>query len=513
MAEFKVLETTGQTATIKSRWTKLITLKHAILQRARQCAMVTIPALLPPEGHTEQQALGTPWQGLGARGVNHLASKLMLAILPPNTPFFRMMLDDFSMEKFSQEPGAKAEIDKALNKIERAVMNWVETSKARVPIFEALRLLIATGNTLLYIPNTGGVKTYRLDQYCVKRDPLGNVIEIVILERCHPSTLPESVRDIAEKATKNHDETVDLYTRVLRNEGKWEVNQEVNDVSIPESKGIFDIDDCPYLALRWTAIASEDYGRGLAEEYLGDLISLEGLMQAIVEGSVAASKVLFLNNPNGTTNSTALSKAANGSFVAGNAADVTVLQMQKYADFKIAAETIDRIERRLSYAFLLNTSVQRQAERVTAEEIRFMIGELEDSLGGQYSILAQELQLPFVSRMMKQMRGLGKLPPIPKEIKPIITTGLEALGRGHDLNKLDMFIKQLQPLGEETVGAYLRVDNYITRVGTALGLDTDGLVNSQEEVQQLQQQSMIAQGMLGSAPGIAREVTKGVMNG
>ncbi|WP_416142518.1 portal protein [Escherichia coli] len=43
-----------------------------------------------------------------------------------------------------------------------------------------------------------------------------------------------------------------------------------------------------------------------------------------------------------------------------------------------------------------NSAVQRTGERVTAEEIRYVASELEDTLGGVYSILSQELQLPLV---------------------------------------------------------------------------------------------------------------------
>jgi hypothetical protein len=138
-------------------------------------------------------------------------------------------------------------------------------------------------------------------------------------------------------------------------------------------------------------------------------------------------------------------------------------------------------------AFLLNSSVQRNGERVTAEEIRYVASELEDGLGGVYSILSQEFQLPFVTRIMWQMERQKKLPPLPKGlVRPVITTGLEALGRGHDLTKLDTLLQRLQPLGPEVIATYLKVGDYITRVGTSLGIDMAGLVATQAEVQQAQ---------------------------
>lgn len=280
-------------------------------------------------------------------------------------------------------------------------------------------------------------------------------------------------------------------------------------------QGTYPLDRCPFIALRGNRIDGEDYGRGYVEEYLGDLKSLEGLSRAIVEGSVAAAKVLFLINPNGTTRAKTLAESPNGAIREGNAEDVTVLQLQKFNDFRIAYEQMGRIEERLSYAFLLNSSIQRNAERVTAEEVRFMARELEDALGGLYSILAQEFQLPYVRRKIHQMEKVKKLPSLPRDsIKPMIITGLEALGRGHDLNKLDVFITGLaNTLGPEILAQYMNLDDYIARRATAIGIDTKGLIKTKEEIaaaqQAAQQQTMLSQ----FGPEVVRQVGGVVQKG
>ena len=118
-----------------------------------------------------------------------------------------------------------------------------------------------------------------------------------------------------------------------------------------------------------SSVSGEDFGRSFVEQYLGDLRSLEGLTRAIVEGSSASSKVLFLVSPNGTTRASTLAQSPNGAIVEGSSNDVSVLQVNKLGDFRIAYDTMQRIEQRLEHPFLLNASVQRQAERVTAEEL------------------------------------------------------------------------------------------------------------------------------------------------
>ena len=51
----------------------------------------------------------------------------------------------------------------------------------------------------------------------------------------------------------------------------------------------------------------------------------------------------------------------------------------------------------------------------------------------------------------------------------------------------------MQPLGPEAVAQYMNVSDYITRIGTALGIDMDGLVKTQEDIQAEQQAAAEAQ--------------------
>lgn len=473
--------------------------RSAFLDRGRECSKLTIPSLLPPDNHDGNNRLPTPWQGIGARGVNNLASKLLLALLPPNTPFFRLSMDEYTMEELTQQEGMKAQVEASFSKIERSVMAEIEGTAIRIGAFEGIKHLLVTGNILMYLPKEGGTRMFRLDRYVVQRDPMGNVMDIITKETVAPAMLPESVQQLLQDDLKKHrDKSVDLYTHISRQGKQWKVYQEVKGEVVPGSAGAYPLEKSPWIPIRLTKIDGEDYGRGYVEEYLGDLKSLEGLTQAIVEGSAAAAKLLFLVNPNGTTSKEDLAAAENGDFVDGNVNDVNVLQLQKYGDFRVAADTAREITERLSYAFMLNSAVQRTGERVTAEEIRYMAGELEDGLGGLYSILSQEFQLPLVRRIMYAMEKAKRLPTLPEGVvQPVIVTGMEALGRGHDLNKLNVFMNQLQPLGPEVVAQRLNVSDYMTRVGTALGIAMEGLVKTEEQVRQeqalAQQQAMMQQ--------------------
>jgi hypothetical protein len=512
--------------TAASRYQQLTTGRDPYLQRARDCSKVTIPTLIPDSGDKDRGSLKTPYQSLGARGVNYLASKLLITLFPPNSAFFKLEIDDLVLRTTEGGDQLKAEFDSALVNVEHAVMSALETANGRASMHEAFKHLLVGGNVLLYVAEDG-IKVIHLNRYTVCRDPMGHVTEIVVEEEVYPEVLPEGFLGEAENENENSpgyvtQKTVKLHTYVEYEDGKCHWYQEAKGKEIPGTHGMCDQDVSPWIPLRFNRVDGEEYGRGYVEEYYGDLLALESLYQSVLEGAAAAAKILFLVNPNGTTRPRTLANAPNGAIVQGNAADVTVIQSQKAQDLGIASTTIDRIEGRLQFAFLLNTAIQRPGERVTAEEIRYMSQELEAGIGGLYSILTQELQLPLVRRLMHVMRKQRKLPPFPKGeggkslVNPKPVTGLEAIGRGDDRNKLIDFITTIgQTLGPEVLQKYINVDEALRRLANSESIDTTNLVKSKEQLeaeaaqqqeaqQAMQQQEMMSQGL--KSPALANMV-------
>jgi len=505
-----------QTGYVHGIYTNLSADRSSFLERARTASEITIPSLLPEQGHSGSSILPTPYQSIGAEGVNNLASKLLLSLLPPNSPFFRLVIDDAELEALVADK--KGQVEEALAKIERMIAQEIEVRAFRVPISEALKQLLVAGNVLLYLPPKEQMRVFRLDRYVVKRDSMGKVLKIVTKESLSPLSLPENAKKLLPEPEKDELPmgSVDLYTCVTWTGKNWTILQELEGQIVPGSEGSYPKNKSPFLALRFTHIDGEDYGRGFVEEYIGDLKSLETLTKAIVEGSAAAAKVLFLVRPNGTTRIKTLADSPNGAIVTGDDQDVSTLQLQKSADFRVAQDTIRTLSERLARVFLMNSSVRRDAERVTAEEVRIAYQELEIALGGVYSILSQEFQLPLVQLLMHKMQKEKKLPKFPDEsLKPLIVTGVEALGRGQDLNELAGFLQHLAPLGPETAIRELNVSEYISRLAASLGIDTEGLLKTEEQKQQEQQESqqrqekMMEQEMVSKVVGdMAPEIAK-----
>jgi hypothetical protein len=469
---------------------------------------------MPPEGSDENTSLSTPYQSLGSRGVNNLASKLRLSLFPPGQPFFRFQIDSDTLDVIAAgEPQVADQIESVMQELENEALDELEQGSDAVILHAAIKQLVVVGNVLLHMPKADTSRVFRLQNYVVVRDASGNWYEIVAQEIVSKYTLPEDAQSVMVdiKSDKVDDEDVTVYTHVTRDGDKAEWYQEIDEQEIPNSRGKSDYDNCPYIPLRWAALENENYGRGHCEEYLGDLRSLEDLSKDVVAFSAAAAKVLFLDRPNSTTDLEALQEAESGEFVEGNIEDIGVLQVGKLQDFQVVKSQIDDLSLRLSHAFLLTTGTVRNAERVTAEEIRMQAQELEDVLGGVYTVLAAELQHKVVRRLIERLKAKGRFPTLPSgTVNPVIVTGFEALGRGHELNKLRQYFADGAAMYGESFMQEFNAAAVADRLATHHNVDVDALRKTPEQKQQEAAMQQQANAMDKAAGPVAGAVAKGV---
>ena len=479
--------------TAKSRYDNLSSDRSQFLTEAEDATKLTLPYLI--RGHEEyskgMKQLKTPWQSVGAKGVVALASKLSLSLVPPQTSFFKLQLDESQLgEEF--EPQVKSELDLSFAKIERTILDAIAASDDRVVIHQALQHLVVGGNALIFMGKTG-LKLYPLNRYVIERDGNGQVIEIITKERINKDLIPSYYEIMPERLVKDQDEEeeeCDVYTHCKRDNNRFVWHQEVHDKRIPGTQGKAPIDSTPWLPLRFNTVDGEAYGRGRVGQFIGDLKSLEALSQAIVEGSAAAAKVVFTVSPSATTKPQTLAAAGNGAIVQGRPDDIGVIQVGKTADFATALQHMQTLEKRLNEAFLI-LSV-RQSERTTAEEVRMTQMELEQQLGGLFGLLTIEFLVPYLNRKLSIFQKTGEIPRIPKGmVKPIIVAGINSLGRGQDVQALGGFLGTIaQTMGPDAIMQYINPDEVIKRLAAAQGIDVLNLVKSMEERQQEEQQAV-----------------------
>ncbi|WRQ08279.1 head to tail connecting protein [Mycobacterium phage jiawei] len=482
------------------------TARTSVLDRARTASDLTIPGLIPHDGNDIHGSHTQPFQSVGAALVGNLSASLLLALFPPNLPFFRLNMDEVTAEEMGAELG---EANARLAVLGRTVYSLMESASLRPLLMEVIRHLVVAGNVLLYIPADGEPpKFYRLDQYVVKRDGYGRFLDIVVREQVYPSTLSPEVRAACGVDYKEGDseQLVDLFTMVQRRNKKVTHWQELRGKEVPGSRGESPEESSGWIPLRWLVVPGSDYGRSHVTEYIGDLTTLEDLSKSMVQFAMVAARIIHIVDPNAGVDVDELATAETGDFLTGYRDRISTMQLDKSQDWAVVNTLAERIEQRLSAAFLVRSGVMRDAERVTAEEVRIVAQELENTLGGTYTVLSAELQLPLTRRYLYMGARAGKVPKLPKEIQPRIITGFDALGRAHSVNRIRAWLQGLQEtVGPAVIQQIINVTELARRLGEGEGVDgLEDLLKSPE--QQAQEQQAAAQSQVGAA--VAPEIVK-----
>lgn len=190
---------TGQTS--RSRYEALSIDRQPYLDRARDCSALTLPYLIPRDDMPDGKKLPSLYQSVGANGVTNLASKLLMTMLPPNEPCFRLRVNNMVMEKEVEEEDKdfQTKVNKALSRVEQAVLADIEATSDRPVVHEANMHLIVGGNVLFHNDPKTGLRMFPLSRYVVDRDSAGTPIEIIVKESVSIRALPESfLKDLQE---------------------------------------------------------------------------------------------------------------------------------------------------------------------------------------------------------------------------------------------------------------------------------------------------------------------------
>jgi len=440
--------------------------------RAKAIAKLTLPYVIREESDSGTTAMtDSTNQSFGGRLVNTLKAKMGMALLPPSTSSFRYVPNPEELLALTQgSEDNKAKIYQALSANVSTVNSEIELQQLRSSLFDIIVQLLVVGSVIVEKKEKKGVALHPLMSFVADLDEQGLPIKMCFVETL--KVLPDEI------VPKEEADEYKLYTmaELDKETDGWVVTQEIDQEIVGQEQTYKTYDDLPFRYLGWTWMVGDTYHRPFAEDYYQDIEQLDKLAKLLTDGAIIQAKVLlFVNEKGGRTRKDSVSESVNGDVIDGVADDVTALQIQKNFDFQVPMEREQQLQKTLSQAFLMNESVTRDAERVTAEEINFMAQELEtSSLAGIYSKLSLQWSKWIVYQIMLEL-GIKF-----ESIEVEILTGLDALGRSQEAQKLDALVQRAEAL---QLRHWFKDSELLNRYASYENVNTVGLMKTPAEVE------------------------------
>lgn len=440
----------------------------------------------------KQQAVQRDYQSVGAMLTNSLSSKMTALLFPSNQSFFRLDSTQHA-DVLSQGLGVTSEdLTASLATLENTAYRRIFLKASYHQLMHAMKLLIATGNTLLYRDSAGTtMHAYSLRQYSLLRDGTGKVLDIILKERTTVDQLPAGVRSLF--ANREENAPLVLYTRIKR-----KYNSVVDSFVVSQQIEGHDIGDpseypepvCPYIPATWNLVTGENYGRGLVEDYAGDFAKLSELSEALALYEIEACRVLHMAKPGGGVDIDAIAESESGQWVAGDPDTVGAYEAGDFQKIQALVADLQQIYQRLAPAFMYGNNV-RDAERVTAEEVREVANEADQALGGVYSLIADGMHVPLAHILCAEVNPNFVKEVLAGGLTLSVLTGVAALGRSSDVNKLLQIAQILSTVLPVLTQGSQRIDpeRVIQKVFEGFGLNLTDYSRTEEELKAMQAQA------------------------
>lgn len=524
--------------------------RRPFLDRFAECAKLSDrTAYVWPET-SPIEAMVQANQSDGARGVDFLKAALMLTMLPPNVQAVRIEADPVLAKLYDDVTKGKVTLDSQLSIYSQKIADEVDAIHLRGPTEIAVRDLLIGGNAGFFLYKKGLPRHIPLSRYVQKRDSYGRLLRMIICEQVEERFLSERAKKALQSPSarptsslyvysgsvlyeptnpKTKDKKYEIYTCVEARQGKdefddltYDVWQEIAGVVIEGSfGGPYDEHNCPFMSWGYEWVGSENYAHSRVERYSGGLNSTEGLTQIVLEGAAAISKIVLGVDPGGLISPDELADAKNGDIVParvtnGVVQDVGAIQTHKTLDLGFAKALRDTLSQETSRDFGYIYQA-RDKDRVTAEETSVLAQQLERGLGGIYSHFSRTIQLPLFERVIYRLEERNEAPIIPmrrkdrdkKQILHVrVITGLEALGRGNDAQRILGVIQSLAQMASipQQVMQQLDVKTIIKKICLSQGVNPEEFTLTDEQVAALMEQARQQQNIEALGPNIVNQV-------
>lgn len=488
------------------------------IQKASIYGKWTIPYLAAePSKDGRQAPLEGDFQSIGALLVNSLSSKLAGLLFPTTHPFMVVNLTPEGRrvmeEALTSQGGSAEDLNVMLSNLVSTASSKAFSGRAFFQLVLAFKHLIVTGNVAIKRnEEEQAIQCFGLNNFVVRRDGLGRVVEAIIKEDVYFGTLHEDVQNYVRNKGNLGADSADLrnravskYTRIYRRPNDYVVEQGIDDVVLGnEFTSTYEKHKLPYIFPTWTLINGEHYGRSLVEDLKGDFAKLSAISEALAKYEIEALRVVFGVSAESFDAIDELSLADTGEYVRVSPGAVQVIETGAAQKVQYILEDFEVVFGRLARAMMWRANT-RSGDRITAYEIRQEIEEVEAGMGGAYSALAENLQLPLSYLFLFETDSTLIDAILDAEAGGVyLTTGISALSKTTKAQRILEVLAEAGQAVEIASQMDQRIDpkRIVDLFFEAKGLDFSELKKSDEELQaeaQIQAQEAQAQQMMAQS--------------
>lgn len=492
-----------------------------VLSKVKDYARWTIPYIAAEVQDNGMQApIEGDFQSAGALLVNSLSSKLTGLLFPTTYPFMALELSQEgrrALEEVLEEHGEDpSTLSNFLAVLTRDASAKCFTGRTFFQLVLAFKHLIVSGNVAVRrVPEEGSLMCYGLESFVVRRDGLGRVMEGIIKEKMYFHSLPEDVQQFlvgtghyGNNSEDLTDRVVTQYTRILR-DGPYYVETVGIDQHVlgQEFVTLHEVKKLPFIFPTWTLLHGEHYGRGLVEELKGDFAKLSELSEALTLYEIEMARVVNLVSAESFDAIDDLNAAETGEYVRATPGAVVAHESGSADKVQQLLADLEVVFNRLARAMMWRGNT-REGERVTAFEIQQEIQEVEATMGGAYSSLAESFQLPLSYLLLYEVNESFMNAAVDLGVGHVgVTTGINALGKTSKAQQMiEAILQGAQTIEAAQMDQRLDPTKIMDLIFESKGLDITEISKSEEQLDQeahAQMQAAEAQQDLEAADSMA----------
>lgn len=506
--------------TIREQFLRMDGERQERIRSSEQYAYYTIPSIFPrDENGDNNQGVGM-LDSIGSAVANHFANKLVTTLFSPNRPFFR--LEPEAGSETAQQldelvaSGQADEANKILtqwrataSKIEKDAVEYLEKISYRTAAVEAAKLLVVTGDTVIKNPGDGRKPTtYNMKNYVCLKDGSGMDKVLIMRDSRAFAAFTDAEQDLIREANKDKDKAYDATTDVivytkyeLQADGRYKMTQATDDLDLIDNSRMYPKEKMPHTHLSWNLNAGENYGRGLVEDFAGSfhIIDANSRTVAMLNARIAAQKILV--SPQSNIDVEELNSSDSQTYISGDPTAIGTEKLVDYQDIVALEEVIARHTRQISSAFLYSAGSTRDAERVTAEEIRENAAELEIAHGGVYSRFSSDWQRKAAVEAVAGVEGS-----MPRDVDTQIVTGMDSLSRTGEMQSVRLWVQDLSLMNQipEAMQAVIDMQAFAEYAAVQRGIEQGAFVKSADRIKQEQADAQAEQQRIAEQEQSAR---------